>query len=421
MKPGLRFADALRWACFSALVAMLATLGAAVDVSAEDSLEAAYSAIQPSLVLIGSFKGRTLLDTGSGFVVGNRNGHALIITNRHVVASGDNYVAIRQYPTTISATLHLVRVGTADDVALLEASSGSIPPVSFLNGLPTLGHRIAVAGYPRTQLTFAQLGLGLTPSIHAGTVNALPANGYYVQYDAQTEPGNSGGPLFDANTGAVFGIVVAKVKGANESNIAIAFPRLAKFLSNAGVGLRTRPDSDATAAVPSPTPIPTPVPTPAIDVSACRSALSDFYTASTALNDAFNRYIRAQQSASSSAQVATTRVAMSVAQIAAAYELRAIRSVIDAEEPKFIGPESSIEQSGALETARLTSRIINHIHMRDGYALNWSQARYSLFGNIANGGSGFQLDQTPLNESNFLTGQIDSDFSELRLARPCQQ
>lgn len=91
----------------------------------------------------------------------------------------------------IPLSLHVLKVGTADDLVLLEAGSGSLTPVTFADSLPLLGHRINVAGYPRTQMTFAQLGLGVTPAIHAGTVNALPASGYFIQYDAQTEQRNT--------------------------------------------------------------------------------------------------------------------------------------------------------------------------------------------------------------------------------------
>jgi hypothetical protein len=269
-------------------------------------------------------------------------------------------------------------------------------------------------------MTFAQLGLGLTPSLHEGTVNALPANAYYLQYDAQTEPGNSGGPVFDADTGVVFAIVVAKLRSGNESNIAISDDRIMPFLLNAHVAIDTANRQVAVAAPPpTPLPTPTPEPTPSINTAMCQSGLSDFDAAYSSLNDAFNRYIRSQQSASNSARVATTRLAFSVAAIAAAYEVRAIRSVINAEEPKFSDPQSEIGGSGADDTARQTGKIVDDIHQRDQLALSWSQQRYSLFQNIANGGAGFQLDQSTLDESNRLTAQIDDDLNDLRYSHPC--
>src|ERR1019366_1632282 len=59
-------------------------------------------------------------------------------------------------------------------------------------------------------------------------------NGYYIEFDAQSEPGNSGGPVFDSESGLVYGVVTYKL-GDRETNIAIATPDLITFIQNAGV------------------------------------------------------------------------------------------------------------------------------------------------------------------------------------------
>jgi hypothetical protein len=261
--------------------------------------------------------------------------------------------------------------------------------------------------------------------LHEGTVNALPAGGYFIQYDAQTEPGNSGGPLFDVETAVVYGIVVAKLRSSNESNVAIAANRLSAFLQNAHVALRASAPARGIARhtqvadLATPKPSPTPEPTPVIATEQCLAALAALGSAMTDLSSSYDRYTSAYATTTSATASATTRAGMIGAQIRVNLELRAIRSTVNAEEPKLVQPEQGIEQSGAIQTARRTSQIVLLIHQRDGYALAMSSQRKSLIDNLAAGGPGFTVDTTAISEANRLTNQVDSELSELRLSSPC--
>jgi len=396
------------------------------SASAQDDLEASYAKIRPSLVLVETFKGKKLIKTGSGFVVGHRNRNALLLTNRHVIEGGDTFVALSQFPKPTAFKLTVVKRGSSVDLALLEATKDYAPEVTLAADTPPLGHHIAIAGYPRTQLNFAQLGLGLTPSLHAGTVNALPGSGYYIQYDAQSEPGNSGGPLFDEENGSVYAVVVLKMTWSNESNLAIAGPGIRAFLASAGVpqdrptALSHRRELVATAPTPTPEPSPTPEPTPSIDASACSKGIYDFNSAYNDLNASYNRYAAATKNTASSAQSASNRWGFIAANVFAGYELKAIRSVIDAEEPKLDLAQTEIEGSRATNIAQLTNSLVQDIHERDQDALNWSTVKQQLLDNLANGGSGYQLDQTPLNEGNRLTSSIGRKQSEMRFSQICE-
>src|ERR1039457_5283507 len=91
---------------------------------------------------------------------------------------------------------------------------------------------------PAIQIELFFHKLGLAPSLHLGTLSALIAGGALLEYDAQTDHGNSGGPLFDAQTGAVYGIVTwgnTGVSGAVQNNIAISIRDLTQFFQNAHV------------------------------------------------------------------------------------------------------------------------------------------------------------------------------------------
>ncbi|MGA2395537.1 MAG: hypothetical protein ABSH03_19525 [Candidatus Lustribacter sp.] len=206
-----------------------------------------------------------------------------------------------------------------------------------------------------------------------------------------------------------------KLKGEAKHEFSMAYQAVYGSPSPAPVPAPTE------APTPEPTPMPTPEPTPSIATTQCQSGIADFLSAYSALNDAFGRYIKAQQSATNAARASTNRYGFLAAEIAAAYEIRAINSVINAEEPKLVGPQNQISASGANDTARRAGQIENDIHQRDELALSWSQQRYSLFTNLANGGSGFQLDQSTLNESNDLTARIDGEFNDARYSQPCAQ
>ena len=215
----------------------------------DDSVSATYDNLKPSLALVATFRGDKLQSLGSAFCVSSSSSGSVFVTNRHVVEGGDAYEIVRQFPTPARLSARVLRSGTGlRDIAFLEVTEPNIPHVSIDSTPPKEGDRVGIAGYPHTQLLLGALGLGLTPSVHVGTVNALPASGFYIQFDAQTEPGNSGGPLFDPSTGVVEGIVVLKV-GQRESNFAIAAAQLLLVASNAHVSFTL---ADRTVAAPTP-------------------------------------------------------------------------------------------------------------------------------------------------------------------------
>lgn len=197
-----------------------------------------YKKVQPSLGLVLVYKDSKLVATGSAFCVSSSSDRSLFLTNRHVVADGNRYLILVQSigPQPLPATL--VREGTGElDLAVLRVEQGNLTTDRLDSGIPAVGTKVAVAGYPLTQLALAAQNLGLTPSLHEGTVNALPGGGFYIQFDAQLEPGNSGGPVFDADTGVVYGVATLKFLPniSKESNAAISISAATTFLSNAHI------------------------------------------------------------------------------------------------------------------------------------------------------------------------------------------
>lgn len=134
---------------------------------------------------------------GSGFIVSS---DGVILTNAHVVRDADEVIVKlsdrREYKAKVLGS------DLATDVAVLKIDAGSLPIVSLGNPAQLgVGDYVLAIGAP----------FGFEQSATAGIVSAkarsLPGDGYvpFIQTDVAVNPGNSGGPLFDAS-GAVIGI-----------------------------------------------------------------------------------------------------------------------------------------------------------------------------------------------------------------------
>lgn len=142
--------------------------------------------------------------TGTAFIV---HPDGLLLTAHHVIehatsiaVSCDGQPAV---PAVVTAN------SPAIDLALLEAA-GDLGTESFLRlspqRVPLLGDRVFTVGYPTPSL------LGPDPKYTNGTVSALSGPGgdaSYLQISVPVQPGNSGGPLVNEETGDVIGVVVA--------------------------------------------------------------------------------------------------------------------------------------------------------------------------------------------------------------------
>jgi len=140
---------------------------------------------------------RVMRAQGSGFII---SPDGLILTNAHVVA-GAQEVTIKlsnhqEYKAKVLGS------DKASDIAVLKIDAHDLPTVQLGNSDQiAVGDYVLAIGEP----------FGLEETATAGIVSAkgrsLPGDGYvpFIQTDAAVNPGNSGGPLFDAN-GRVVGI-----------------------------------------------------------------------------------------------------------------------------------------------------------------------------------------------------------------------
>jgi serine protease Do len=132
---------------------------------------------------------------GSGFIVGK---DGLVLTNAHVVRDADEVMVKlsdrREYKAKVLGS------DPATDIAVLKINADNLPVVSLGNpNQLSVGDYVLAIGSP----------FGFEQSATAGIVSAkgrsLPGDGYvpFIQTDVAVNPGNSGGPLFDANGGVI--------------------------------------------------------------------------------------------------------------------------------------------------------------------------------------------------------------------------
>ncbi len=180
--------------------------------------------VAAACVLIRSVEGNEG-SAGSGFFVGRNE----VLTNYHVVknaAEGEAKVTLVLGTDAKTRKLANATVAAGDaelDLALLRCDQASASFLRFAAERSlALTQQVWVAGFPFGAKP------GLEVSLTAGTISALrhdDATGTLrqVQLDASVNPGNSGGPVVDAQ-GNVVGVTVGIVKPAVGSGMALAIP-----------------------------------------------------------------------------------------------------------------------------------------------------------------------------------------------------
>jgi S1-C subfamily serine protease len=229
-------------ACLLGFVTLCLAPFLAHSIHAAD-LPTVVQTIKPSIVGIGSYeklRSPSVKFVGTGFAVADG---LSIITNAHVAnaaAPGENESLgiITGKGTEIEfRPAKLVANDPEHDLALLRISGKPLPALELGDsGKIVEGQSIAFTGFPLGIL------LGLNHATHRGIVSAItpiamPVLGsgrldprmvaqlrkepYPIfQLDGTAYPGNSGSPLYDPETGVVYGVInMVFVKGVKENAI----------------------------------------------------------------------------------------------------------------------------------------------------------------------------------------------------------
>jgi len=225
---------------------LLALAGGAPGARAAD-LRAVVARVRSAVLPVGTYSATAnprFGFRGTGFVVGDGQ---LVVTNAHVLPppaaepeSAPRLAVLAQNaaPGREAGDLRfatLAAIDRAHDLAVLRLDGPALAPLP-LSREPRIeeGRAIALVGFP------VGGALGFSPVTHRGivasvTTVALPAptaaqldpravsrlragNFEVLQLDATAYPGNSGGPVLDADTGEVIGVVnMVLVRGSRES------------------------------------------------------------------------------------------------------------------------------------------------------------------------------------------------------------
>ena len=168
-----------------------------------------FADVQPAIVQIvakGTFRDPEVglqsgAGSGSGFVI-SPDGYA--VTNNHVVTGAASLEVYLGGDTSESYNAQIVGVSECNDLALIKIDSNELPSLTWMDGEPTVGQEIYAAGFPLGDPEYT-LTRGIVSKADADGETPWSSIDRVIQHDAQTQPGNSGGPLVGAD-GRVVGV-----------------------------------------------------------------------------------------------------------------------------------------------------------------------------------------------------------------------
>ena len=189
------------------------------DTGIADAVEKIYDAV----VVVKTYKSQ-LYATGTGFVYKRDDNRAYILTNNHVIESGDAiYVEFtdgRQIETSVEGkdTYSDIAVLSldADEVSIV-AEMGSSEDARVGDTVFTVGAPINSDAYSGTVTRGILSGKNRLVGVSTQNSNVSDIMMSVLQTDAAINSGNSGGPLVNAN-GEVIGITSLKLSSSGLSS-----------------------------------------------------------------------------------------------------------------------------------------------------------------------------------------------------------
>lgn len=188
------------------------------DKGIADAVEKVYD----SVVIISTYKNDMVYSSGSGFIYKTDGNISYIITNHHVIASGNSYKVTytngdieeaKLLGSDEYADIAVLRVKTKDNFEAVDIGSTDALRV---------GDTTFTVGAPLDYV----YSWTVTRGIISGKERLVEVDDYIMnvlQTDAAVNSGNSGGPLCDSN-GDVIGVISAKISSTGVEGMGFAIP-----------------------------------------------------------------------------------------------------------------------------------------------------------------------------------------------------
>lgn len=214
------------------LVAILVTAGCARN--ADDAFVASVQRLRPAVVLLSmrvppeSKKDRYDDAYATGFVVASADWGSDVLTVQHAIDGAWNL-----HITVANRWKAPARIVASDDdldLALLRTPRRRLPVISLgsssrLQG--DVGREVGLLGYPVPD-EFDDEGLGLATSLNTGRLSSIRKDA--LEVTLSIVPGESGAPVFIAETGEVVGIAESRFDEERSIGFAVPIDDVRKFL-----------------------------------------------------------------------------------------------------------------------------------------------------------------------------------------------
>jgi S1-C subfamily serine protease len=169
-------------------------------------IESQGTFVDPQVGLVVNGAGR-----GSGFII---DPSGIAVTNNHVVTGAALLkVWVGGDPTPHNAKV--LGVSECSDLAVIDIDGDGYPYLNWYNGNITVGMDMYVAGYPLGEPEYS-LTKGIISKAKANGETSWASVESVIEYDATTNPGNSGGPVITPD-GQVIGIHYAGNSSTREA------------------------------------------------------------------------------------------------------------------------------------------------------------------------------------------------------------
>jgi serine protease Do len=195
------------------------------DEGIADAVEKVYD----SVIVVSTYKDKTLYAQGSGFIYKVVDKNAYVITNHHVISKGNKFEITYTDGTVAKATL----MGSDEyaDIAVLKVDTKEGIKAVELGNTNSLrvGDTTFTVGAPLDNVYSWTVTRGII-SGKERLVEISVSNAYgsdyimnVLQTDAAVNSGNSGGPLCNSN-GDVIGVISAKISTSGVEGMGFAIP-----------------------------------------------------------------------------------------------------------------------------------------------------------------------------------------------------